>query len=367
MTGDTYPRFRAAAVQAAPVFLDRAATIEKAEGLVAEAADRGADLVVFGESFVPAFPLWNMLLPPLDQHPFFRRMYDNALTVPGRESAKLAGLAKKYGIFLSIGVTEKGRVTMGTLWNSNLLFDPKGRLVNHRRKLVPTWAEKLTWGDGDGSSLSPVETELGRLGVLICGENTNPLARYAMLAQGEQVHISTFPPCWPTKREGKGYDLTEAIRIRACAHAFEGKVFNVVASCALDDGAVEELSLGDERVAGALRSAPPASSFIVGPSGRTEGQPVVGKEGMVVGEIDLSRSVEEKQYHDVLGHYNRFDIFRLEMSPVRHSPMWVRESGVATPVEEYATGAVAGKRRKGRKGHAPPRGEASLERRPDPR
>ncbi|MDG6929395.1 MAG: hypothetical protein JRN29_05060, partial [Nitrososphaerota archaeon] len=86
MTGDTYPRFRAAAVQAAPVFLDRAATIEKAEGLVAEAADRGADLVVFGESFVPAFPLWNMLLPPLDQHPFFRRMYDNALTVPGRES-----------------------------------------------------------------------------------------------------------------------------------------------------------------------------------------------------------------------------------------------------------------------------------------
>jgi len=207
--GDTFPAFRAAAVQAAPVFLDRDATLDKLEGLVAEAAGGGAQLVVLSESFVPAFPVWNIVLAPMDQHKFFRALYENALVVPGPHTDRIGSLARRYGVFLSVGVTERSAISMGAMYNTNLLFDPEGSLVNRHRKLVPTWAEKLTWANGDASDLRPVETELGRIGTLICGENTNTLARYALLAQGEQVHLSTYPPAWPFRRTGSAgnYDL----------------------------------------------------------------------------------------------------------------------------------------------------------------
>lgn len=325
--GDTYPKLRAAGIQAAPVFLNRDATIEKMEGLVSEAAGKGADLVVFGESFVPAFPLWNMVYPPMDQQIFFRRLFDNALEIPSPQFEKIAGIARENKVFLSVGVTEKAPYSMGTMWNSNLLFDRMGRLVNHRRKLVPTWAEKLTWANGDAAGLEPARTEIGRIGVLICGENTNPLARYAMLAQGEQIHIATYPPAFPFKRPGasNNYDLTEAIRIRSAAHSFEGKVFNIVVSCALDESSIEELSMGNMEIKEILEKTPKAATMILGPQGEYLCDPLVGKEGIVAAEIDVSRSIEHKQVHDIIGYYNRFDIFRLEVDKSPKLPLWCRE------------------------------------------
>src|SRR5271154_6363615 len=244
MPGDVYPKFRAAAVQAAPVFLDRDATIDKLDTLVQKADDAGAELVVLGESFIPAFPVWNLIYAPLDQHGFFRRLFDNAVQVAGSQTRRLSEIAKRHRVVLSVGITEKGAISMGALWNTNLLFDKDGTLLNRHRKLVPTWAEKLTWANGDAAHLRPEQTDIGRLGALICGENTNTLARFALLAQGEQVHIATYPPAWPVRRPGakQNYNLTEAIRIRSAAHAFEGKVFNVVAACALDEQAIEEVS-----------------------------------------------------------------------------------------------------------------------------
>src|SRR6266536_4547513 len=171
MAGDTYPRFRAAAVQAAPVFLDREATISRLAGLVAKARDVGADLVVFGESFIPAFPLWNMLYAPVDQHAFYRRLFENAIEVPGPQVEQLGEIARRHGVVLSVGVTEKGPVSMGAMWNTNLIFSTDGRLLNRHRKLVPTWAEKLTWSNGDASHLRVERTGIGRVGALICGEN----------------------------------------------------------------------------------------------------------------------------------------------------------------------------------------------------
>jgi nitrilase/aliphatic nitrilase len=212
---------------------------------------------------------------------------------------------------------------MGAMWNTNLLFDADGRLLNRHRKLVPTWAEKLTWANGDGSNLRVERTAVGRLGSLICGENTNTLARFALLAQGEQVHIATYPPAWPTRRPGasQNYNLTEAIRIRSAAHAFEGKVFNVVASCALDERTIEEVSQDDGEVRRILMSAPPATSMILGPQGELLAEPQVGGEGMVVAEIDVSLSIEQKQFHDIVGYYNRFDIFRLTVDQRPNRPI----------------------------------------------
>jgi nitrilase len=328
MPGDTYPKFRAAAVQAAPVFLDRDATIDKLDTLVQKAVNAGADLIVFGESFVPAFPVWNLIYAPIDQHEFYRRMFENAVQVPGPHTKRLSEIAKCHRVILSVGITEKDPISMGTLFNTNLLFDHDGTLLNRHRKLVPTWAEKLTWANGDAAYLRPVETDIGRVGTLICGENTNTLARFTLLAQGEQVHIATYPPAWPFHRPGDGahnYNLSEAIRLRSAAHAFEGKVFNVVASCALDDDAIEQLSQADSKMKELLQAVPAPVSIIVGPTGELLTDPIVGGEGMVVAEIDIARSIEQKMIHDIVGHYNRFDIFHLEVDPTPNRPVWIKK------------------------------------------
>jgi predicted amidohydrolase len=323
MRDDIYCRFRAAAVQAAPVFLDREATIAKLERWVAKAKVAGADLVVFGESYIPAYPVWNMLYAPIDQHAFYRQLFDNAIEMSGPHVAQLADIARRHQVVLSVGVTEKGSVSMGAMWNTNLLFDTGGRLLNRHRKLVPTWAEKLTWANGDASNLRVETTALGRLGTLICGENTNTLARFALLAQGEQVHIATYPPVWLTRRPGasQAYNLTDAIRIRSAAHAFEGKVFNVVASCALDERSIDAVAQGNDELRQILTSAPPATSMILGPQGELLAEPQIGGEGMVLAEIDISISIEQKQFHDIVGSYNRFDIFRLAVDQRPNLPV----------------------------------------------
>jgi nitrilase len=329
MPGDVYPRFRAAAVQAAPVFLDRDASIDKLDTLVQKAVDAGAELVVFGESFIPAFPVWNLIYAPMDQHGFFRQLFDNAVQVPGPHTRRLSEIAKRHRVVLSVGITEKGSISMGALWNTNLLFDRDGTLLNRHRKLVPTWAEKLTWANGDAAYLRPDETDCGRIGTLICGENTNTLARFALLAQGEQVHIATYPPAWPFHRPGGGaqdYNLGDAIRIRSAAHAFEGKVFNIVAACSLDADAIEQLSKGDSGLKDLLKATPAPVSMIVGPNGELLADPLVGSEGMVVADIDIARSIELKLIHDIVGYYNRFDIFHLEVDPTPNRPVWIRKA-----------------------------------------
>ncbi len=241
MAGDTYPKFRAGVVHASPVFLDREATIDKVGNLVKKAKEEGADIVVFPESFVPAFPVWCILYAPLDQHDFYRQLFDHSVLIPGPAFSRLADIAKSQQIFLSVGVTEKSDYSMGAMWNTNLLFDRSGALINRHRKIMPTWAEKLIWAMGDGSQLRPARTEIGNIGTLICGENTNPLCRYALLAQGEQVHISTYPPAWPFRRGigAQGYDVKKLNYLRAANHSFEGKVFNLVSSAVLDQDAID--------------------------------------------------------------------------------------------------------------------------------
>ena len=334
MSGDCFPAFRAAAVQAASSFLDREATLQRVESLVAEAAGAGAQLVVFPESFVPAFPVWNLVLAPLDQHRFFRALYEQAVPVPSVHTERLAECARRAGVYLSVGVSERSSVSMGTLYNSNLLFSPTGRLLNRHRKLVPTWAEKLSWASGDASGLRPVRTELGRIGALICGENTNTLARYALLAQGEQVHISTYPPAWPTHRPGGGrnYDLTRAIEIRAAAHAFEGKVFNIVSAGVLDRAAVRAIAGADTSVEEILARAPRPTSMILDPSGELCSKRLEDEEGIVYGEIDIAESIETKQFHDIVGHYQRYDIFSVHVDRRAHEPIRITGDPPTEPV-----------------------------------
>jgi len=303
------PRFTAAAVQASPVWMDTAATVEKACGLIREAAANGARLVAFPEVYVPAYPYWNWLMTPFEGSRFFRELYKQSILIPGPETQRLCEVARALKCYVVIGVNERSAVSMGTIYNTNLIIGADGQLLGVHRKLVPTFAEKLTWGYGDGSSIRPYETEVGRIGTLACGENTNTLARFALLAQGEQVHVANYPAFPFTSR----YSMTEAIRIRAASHAFEGKVFVVVSSSALNDEIVDQVCTTDQQRA-LMRERPASLSVIYGPDGLPVCKPLVDEEGIAYADIELEREIELKQFHDIVGHYNRFDVFNLRLN-----------------------------------------------------
>ncbi|MFF7454185.1 carbon-nitrogen hydrolase family protein [Kitasatospora sp. NPDC008115] len=304
------PRFTAAAVQAAPVFLDTAATVDKAVALIHEAAGHGASLVVFPEVFVPGYPYWNWTMNPVQGSPWFERLYRASVDVPGPHVDTLRAAARRAGVVLVIGVNERGPHSLGALYNTLLVIDADGELLSAHRKLVPTWAEKLTWTPGDGSTLRVHRTAVGPLGALACGENTNPLARFTLLAQGELVHAAAYIAL-PVAPED--YDMAEAIALRAAAHCFEGKVFTVVACSTLSPEIAEAIAGDDPRGRDQLARPRSALSGVFGPDGRPVTEPLVDEEGIVYAEIDLGRCVRPKQMHDIVGHYNRFDVFRLHV------------------------------------------------------
>jgi aliphatic nitrilase len=318
-----YPAYKVAAAHVAPVFLDTGRSVEKACSVIEEAAGHGARLIAFPEVFLPGFPVWAALEAPIRTHELFKKLAASAVTIDGPELARIRQTARRTGILVSIGFTEGTKTSVGCLWNSNALIGADGTLLNHHRKLVPTWYEKLIWANGDGSGLRVCGTELGRIGMLICGENTNPLARFALMAEGEQVHISSYPPVWPTRPpEGPGnYDLAQAIRIRAGAHAFEAKVFNLVASSCVDRTLQHaiEAALGQEPLR-ILEQSPRGITVVLDPTGTPVGESLCQDEGILYAKIDLAQSVEPKQFHDVVGSYNRFDIFNLTIDRSARRP-----------------------------------------------
>ena len=335
------PQFKAAAVHAAPVFLDRAATTEKAVSLMREAARHGAKLVAFPETFIPAFPVWAALWAPIDNHDLFARMADQSVLLDGPEIKRLREEARALGVVVSMGISERSPASVGALWNSNVILGDDGGVLNLHRKLVPTFYEKLIWGAGDGAGLKVVETRIGRIGQLICGENTNPLARFALMAQGEQLHISSWPPVWPTRRPnaGKNFDNLAANRLRASAHCFEAKAFGLVTAGVLDRSAREFLVARDRQVAVVLDGTPNAASFFVDPTGALIGEMLQDDEGIVYADIDLNACVEPKQFHDVVGYYNRFDVFNLVVDRRRLAPATFRDE--AAEAEPAIAAALA--------------------------
>jgi len=318
-----YPRVKVCAAHVAPVFLDTERTVAKAVALVAEAARAGARLIAFPESFLPGFPVWAAVQAPIRSHEYFKRLAASSIEVPGREVEQLCDAAREHGVFVSIGISERSEASVGCLWNSNLLIDASGKLLNHHRKLVPTFYEKLIWANGDGAGLVVHDTEIGKLGMLICGENTNPLARYALIAQGEQIHVSSYPPVWPTRppNEAGRYDLAAAIRIRAGAHSFEGKLFNIVASACLDRSLLDALRGLDPAARETLETSPRGVSMVIGPSGAVISDTLCESEGLLYHEVDIGQCVEPKQFHDVVGYYNRFDVFDLKVDRTRRAPV----------------------------------------------
>ncbi|MFK4446114.1 nitrilase [Caballeronia udeis] len=305
------PQFKAAAVQAAPVFLDTDATVDKVCGLIREAADNGARLVAFPEVFVAGYPYWNWVMSPVEGSPWFEKLCRSAIEIPGPEIRRIVGAAKANHINVVIGVNERSRTGIGTLYNTLVTINDEGRILGRHRKLVPTWAEKLTWANGDASALRVHDTSIGPLGSLACGENTNTLARFSLLAQGELVHVASYIslPVAPPD-----YDMVEAIRLRAAAHCFEGKVFTVVSCSTISPEIIQAIGASHPQARDLLARRNSAFSGILGPDGRVIGEPLIDDEGIAYADIDLSRCIQPRQMHDITGHYNRFDVFDLRVN-----------------------------------------------------
>jgi predicted amidohydrolase len=292
--GDVLPKFTAAAVQATPVFLDRDATVEKACGLIAEAGTAGARLIVFPETWIPTYPWW-IASPGVFSAKTYAELWKNAVEVPSPATDLLCNAARAAGAYVVIGINERDLATRGTLYNTMLYLAPDGHVLHKHRKLIPTFTERTVWGFGDGSDLQVMQTPLGRLGGLICWEHEVTLAKYALYAQGEQVHAATWP-AYSSQNAHIDFGMRQ--------YAFEGACF-VVSACGVhtDADLPKDLRGAHARANG--------GTAIVGPDGSYLAGPVYDREEILYAEIDLEAAIREKHSRDVGGHYARPDVFRL--------------------------------------------------------
>ena len=278
-----FKKFKAATVQTSPVFLNVEKTIEKAISFVKEASENGATLIAFPEVFVAGYPYWNWIMTPVQGSKWYEKLYKCSVKVDDESMKPLFQAAIDYNCHIVIGINERGD-SYGEIYNTNLIIDNKGILIGKHRKLVPTWAEKLTWSSGDGSSLKVYDTEVGPLGTLACGENTNTLARFTLLSQGELVHIANYIslPVAPPD-----YNMAEAIKIRAAAHSFEGKLFTIVSCSTISQEIMDALKEDVPNAEEVLTRKNSAFSGFIGPNGAVIGEPLIDDEGIVYAEIDL--------------------------------------------------------------------------------
>jgi predicted amidohydrolase len=312
MPGDPYPVVRAAVVQAAPVYLDRDASLEKAVGLIGEAAGGGAQIVALGETWLPGYPIWFDRSPGAavwgspSTKELHAELVQNSVVVPGPTTEALGASCREHGVYLAIGVHERvDRYNRGTLYNTILYFGPSGALLGLHRKLVPTYQERMVWGQGDGSTLTVIDTPNGRLGGLVCWEHAMPLARQAMHMKGEQIHVAVWP------------EVSEMHQVMSRHYAFEGRCFVLAAGSfvRVDDMPAHLPGLRDLDLEGVENGLLiDGGSAIYGPDGMPLAGPVHGQETILYADLDLRKIAEELTTLDVTGHYNRPDVFHLDVN-----------------------------------------------------
>ena len=290
---------RAAAVQLVPVLEDGTGTQEKVLAAIAEAACTGVRIAVFPETFVPYYPYFSFVHPPASIGAEHMRLYENAPSVPGPFTDAVADAARAGGIVVVLGVNERDH---GSLYNTQLVFDADGTLLLKRRKITPTFHERMIWGQGDGAGLRVVGSAVGRLGALACWEHYNPLARYALMTQHEEIHCAQFPGSMV------GQIFADQMEVTIRHHALEAGCFVINATGWLTDEQLHAIT-PDTAMHRALRGG--TCSAIISPDGSHLAPPLRDGEGMVVADLDLSLIVKRKRMMDSVGHYARPELLSL--------------------------------------------------------
>ncbi len=320
-----HPAFKVAAVQAAPVFLDLEATVDKAVGLIEEAGGNGAKLIAFPETWIPGYPWWIWLGAPAWGMQFVQRYHDNALVLGSAEDLRIREAARKAGLHVVLGYSEKDG---GSLYMGQSLIDADGEVIATRRKLKPTHVERTVFGEGDGSDLAVYETGIGRLGALCCWEHLQPLTKYAMFSMHEQVHVASWPSF--SLYRGMAYALGPELNNAASQmYAAEGQCF-VLAPCAtVSPEMIEMLADTDDKKA----MLKPGGGFamIYGPDGSPLNERLPeDQEGLIYADIDLGMISLAKSAADPVGHYSRPDVTRLMLNTTPAS----RVERMATPIQD---------------------------------
>jgi aliphatic nitrilase len=310
--GDVYPTIKVAAVQAAPVFLDREASIRKACRLIREAGANGAKVIGFPEGFIPGHPLWYHFHPATT--PESRRMatelFKNSVEVPSLATAELCEAAQAADAYVVMGLCEKLPGTFGTMFNSQLFIDPRGTIMGKHQKLVPTSGERLVHMNGRGDTLRAFDTEFGKLSGLICGENSNPLAIFALIAEGTVVHVAS----WPNLPGRTALARSERGIMTGRSLAFMAKAFVINVCGTVSDEMRKVLRFRDEDDEFLANPNLSGGSTIIGPDSDIIAGPMGSEEGILYADIDIEDCVYGKIPHDFVGHYNRADVFTLSVN-----------------------------------------------------
>ncbi len=336
--GDRYPKIRVGVVQAAPVFLDRELSTEKATHFIEEAGQKGVDLLAFPEGFIPAHPVWYHFHPATGKKSlaFATELFKNSVEVPGPATDALCESASKANVNVVIGICEKRPKTTGTMYNTQLFINRKGQILGKHQKLMPTVGERLVHAGGYGDSLRVFDMDIGRVSGLICGENSNPLAIFALAAQGAQIHVAS----WPNHFSKNEHRMADAITFASRSLSYKGSCFVLNAVGTISEKMREVLPYIEEDRAFLSDPEKGGGSSIIGANSMILAGPMSGaEEGLLIAEIDLEDCVRAKLVHDYSGHYNRPDVFTLTMNT--SVPEIYKMAGAGAPGGESGNEATA--------------------------